>query len=600
MTAPEATASDVARAKAMIAALQRKGEWSGGVNAHVAYRTKPVDWIVQYLGIPEETIRWSLNPEYQACHCPRCVKAGNEGQPHLWDGDVDPLVKALELLFAGKSIAVSSGTTTGKTFTLGACGTLCFLAVFQHANVFSVAPKYDLLLKNMWKEIGQLSRTFKKWFPDAQMLSGQLRMLSGEGQEELWSASAFGAGVGAEEELAQRLKGFHRQHMLWIIEEGPGVDQAMIETIVKTSSSEFNPILMMGNPEHQHDTLAQFGKRPWVTPIRISALDFPNVVCDREVIPGGRSRQSVQRDLEDALGNEDDPKYLSQVRGIAPAQSSRALIRWEWCEAAAARWKDDAFRQGPPALGYDVADSPTGDPSARARWKGACCTDVEEFRADDAGEVGRIIYAEMMDPNNPVDPRNVGIDPVGVGASTINELKRLGVRVPNVDARRKPIPRLDVESLWSETKRSEDGRVLPAGPRVIETERYANRRSQMLWLLREDIRLGRAALPQDKLLFEELTAMEYEEPNGLITVEIKDKIRARIKRSPNRAEAVALGNFVRRRVPVKVEAAPEPEERNRDYGLEKVLRRRAKQQEAEDRRAQRRLARQRSRDRRMT
>lgn len=581
------------RAQAIILDRQRKGEWSGSVRAHEEYRHDPVGWLRDKLGMPESHIRWSQNPGYEKCYCLRCKEHGNEGKPHLWDGDVDPLAKALELIFAGKSVAVSSGTTTGKTYTLGAGGTLAFLGIIPNSVVFSIAPKQELLLKNMWKGVGELWPRFRQHFPRAQLLTGNLRMLDGEGQQELWTATAFGAGVGANEELAQRLKGFHHPAMLWIIEEMPGVVQPMIETIVKTATSEFNPILGLGNPEHQHDPLAQFGKREWVTPIRISGLDFPNVVLDREVIPGGRSRMSVLRDLADADNDPTHPYYLAQVRGIAPAQSKHALISWDWLEHAAKLYDDEKLRDGPLALGVDVADSPTGDKSAISRWQGAVCTEVESFSAEDASVVGRLVFQEIMNPNAMVDPKCVGIDSVGVGASAVNELKRLGVRVRLISGAQKVRAGVDVEGMWSETQTDDDGTIRPAGAVVVEAESYANTRSAVYWRLREDLRLRRIGLPRDPKLWEELTAIEYSKVTGRITVEPKEKIKERIQRSPDKADAVAYGNYVRRRRPVHTRVAQESLEntRNVDRGLERMIARREKQAKAEARQQQRALRR---------
>jgi len=584
------------QAQAAILDQQRRGVWTGGVVAHSAYAQKPVEWIVEHLGIAENTIRWSLNPEYAECYCPRCEEHGNAGKPHLWDGDVDPLAKALECVSRGESVAVSSATSTGKTFVIGACGTLYFLATHERSVVFNIAPKQDLLLKNMWKEIGRMWPRFKAHFPKAQILSGNLRMLEGEGESEIWAATAFGAGVGADEELAQRLKGFHQPFMWWIVEEMPGVNQAMVETIVKTSTADMNPILGMGNPEHQHDPLAAFGKRDWVTAIRISALDFPNVVANREIVPGARSRWSVIRDLSDVDGLEDHPHYLAQVRGIAPAQSRRALIRWEWCERAAERHSDPDLRDGPLALGIDPADKPTGDKSAISRWQGACCTEVVSFSADDASEVGRIVYQEVMDEENPIDPRHVGIDAVGVGASTVNELKRLGIKVRYISGGMRAAPGIDVEGQWSETEEDFEGRTRPSGPVVVESERYANERSRVFWRLREDLRLNRIALPNDPRLFEELTSIEYEEPNGKITVEKKESIRAKLRRSPDKADAVAYGNAVRSRRPTLPRRSDSrlPDRRrdgNTEHGLEMLLTKHAKHQMKERKRMERALKR---------
>ncbi|KKL95539.1 hypothetical protein LCGC14_1853520, partial [marine sediment metagenome] len=260
----------------------------------------------------------------------------------------------------------------------------------------------------------------------------------------------------------------------------------------------------------------------------------------------------------------------------------------DWCKEAAKRWGDEDLRDGPLALGVDVADSPTGDQSAIARWQGACCTEVVPFHAADASEVGRIVYREINDSDNPVNPRHVGIDAVGVGASTVNELKRLGVRVRILSGATRPVPQIDTEVLWSKTDKSDDGTPRPTGPRIVEAERYANQRSQVLWRLREDLRLNRIALPDDKKLFEELTAIEYEEPGGKITIAPKKLIKIALGRSPDRADAVAYGNWVRPRRPLRQAKKEEPKaNRNVDRGLEKLLARSQKRIAAEQRRMKR-------------
>jgi hypothetical protein len=566
-----------AKAEAEVERRKRAGLWTSGAVAHTAYQKRPLEWIVEYLGVPENTLRWSLNEGYAT---------------HEWDGDIDPIPLVLNELAEGRSVAVSSGTNTGKTYGLGACGALWFLATHTNSIVLSIAPKQEQLLLNLWKEIGRLYPRFKRHFPNAALLTGKLRMMDGQGDQEVWAATAFAAGVGAQEDVAQRLAGFHHPSMLWLVEEMPGVDTALVNTIINTATGRFNPILGMGNPDHRYDTLGLFAARPWVKAVRISALDHPNVVTGRDIIPGAVTPESIARRLADAGGNQDDPIYLSRVRGIAPTQSKRALIRWDWCESAAGRWGDEKLRDGPLSLGVDVADSPTGDKSAVSRWQGAVCTEVEYLVAADASEVGRIVHREMTNPDAPISPRNVGIDSVGVGASTVNELVRLGVRVRRISGGERAVPAIDIEGQWSQTRKDEEGALRPAGPVVPEAERYANVRSQVFWRLREDLRLNRIGLPKDQRLFEELTAIEYEEPGGKITLALKEHIRSRVGRSPDKADAVAYGNWVRPRSPDRAHLAPKTQkvDRNRDTGLEKRLAAHAKHAQAEERRIRRQFA----------
>jgi hypothetical protein len=570
---PAEQARFLAKCEAEYEVRKRAGLWSAGAKAHVEYQGRPLEWIVEKLGVPENTLRWSLNPGYET---------------HVWDGDKDPVVLGLEELALGHSIAVSSGTATGKTFGLGACGTLWYLGCFVRSIVLSIAPKADQLLLNMWKEIGSLFPRFKQHFPTATLLTGKLRMLEGEGEREVWAATAFSAGVGAQEDIAQRLAGFHGPRMLWLVEDAPGVDNALMNTIVNTATGRFNPILAMGNPDHRHDTLGLFAARPWVKAIRISALDHPNVVTGQEIIPGAVTAESIARRLADAGGDASDPIYLSRVRGIAPAQPEQALIRWEWCEAAAARYNDPGLRVGTKALGVDAADEPEGDCAAIARWQGACCTEVPAFHVEDANLLGKMVAEEIKHEN--IDPRYVGLDSVGVGAGTKNELRRLGIKVRYLSGGTTAIPGLDVDTLWSETEADLEGNLKAAGPVVVEAERFDMLRSQVIWRLREDLRQGHVALPDDKKLFEELTAMTWEPRRGKICVVEKSKVKRILGHSPNKAEACAYGNFVRRRAPTPKSKAKEDvvvESKDRDTGLERHLAAHAKRAKAEQKRIER-------------
>lgn len=452
---------------------------------------------------------------------------------------------------------------THNTFTLAAAGTLYWLACYQNSIALSIAPKRDLLLKNMWKEIGKFWPRFQAMFPDALLLTGQLRMLSGEGQQEVWTASAFGAGVGADEDLAQNLKGIHAQRMLWILEETPGIEQAKIETIVNTATDEFNPILALGNPKHNFDSLSMLGNREWVTPIQISGYDFPNVVCDRSVIPGGRSRKKNARDLADAVGNETDPIYVSQVRGIHPDQSELTLIQKSWCDAAAGRYNDMQVRSGPLAMGVDPSNSEASGKAAVARWQGACLTEVERRVCPRADLLGVEVYQEARELG--IDPLNIGCDDIGNAASTINKLKELQFYIRGLNGQSKPEVRIDEDLRYGGDPDNADPDN-PPGPAIVPQERFANLRAQMYWQMREDLRLARVALPKDDELFEELCILSWDRnTSGKIIIMSKDEVKAKLKRSPDKADAAVYGNWVRRRRPDPKEPEPEYPRQNRSY-----------------------------------
>lgn len=574
------------RAQAEREKRKRKGEWKGAVVAHEEYQHRPLEWIVKHLDVPEHTLRWSLNEGYQRCICDSEVCQG--GGKHRWDGDEDPLVLVLETLAGWQDCAVESATGPGKTF-LAACIVFWFLACHEDSLTITAAPKKEQLLTQVWKEIGELWPRFQRHFPDAELLTGKIRMKPAIEEKETWAAFAFVAGVGAEEESATKAHGFHREHMLIITEETPGMSWPVLTAFDETRTDDHNLHLALGNPDHRHDPLHVISQRPTVRHIRISAYDHPNVVTGERIVPGAIGQKRLAARV-DNLG-KGSRLYQSRVRGISPSESEEALIRWDWCEAAAERWDKEEFRQGELALGVDVADNPKGDESAISRWQGACLTEVWSFRAEDAREVATIVAHEIRDPNDPVDPRHVGIDSVGVGASTKNELLRLGIRVRYISGGARAAPGVDVDDLWSLTEEDLEGNIKAAGPTVVEAERFRDLRAQVWWRMREDLRLGRIALPDDEALFSDLTAPTWTTKGGVIVVQSKDEIRETLRRSPDKGDAAVMGNFVRRRRPILPEKIEKHQKHaDRDWGLEKLLHRRAKEAERRNKRIMRALA----------
>ena len=203
------------QAQAAMLDLQHKGQWKGSTQAHVAYQKKPLEWIVKYLEVPERTLRWSLNPGYTK---------------HEWDGDRDPLVKAFCALADWKNCGIESATGVGKTY-VAACIVFWFIACHENSLVITIAPKETQLLTQLWKEIGALWPRFRKHFPQAELLSGMIRMRPGEDAAKMsWTAMAFVCGVGADEEIAGRAKGFHREHMLFVSEETQSIHAAIMKS----------------------------------------------------------------------------------------------------------------------------------------------------------------------------------------------------------------------------------------------------------------------------------------------------------------------------------------------------------------------------------
>jgi phage terminase large subunit len=490
----------------------------GGPMPHVAYQERPEDWIVEKLGIPRETLRWSLNPGYRR---------------RAWDGTPDPLSVILEALANWEDVGVEAATGTQKSFT-AACIIFWFLACWRNSLVNTYAPKEDQLRLYIWKEITELWPRFQKMFPTAELTDLRIRM---NGTDK-WSAHGIATQLRAGEESATKAQGAHAEHMLTVTEETPGIESAIMKALRMTRTGDHNLQLSLGNPDDMQDTLHQFCVLPDTRHVIISALDHPNVVTGTTIVPGAASPAGIRRiAAEDPEGT---PLYNSRVRGISPAEAIDSLIKLAWVQRAAARWKEamrDVMKHGGArALGVDVANSERGDKASKAYFIGACLQKVVSKQCPNSNLLGAEVVEEATELG--IDPAHIGVDPVGVGAGTVNEMVRLHMEPRRLGGSESPV---------QGAQRAPDGQSMDFAP---DANLFNNLRSQMAWQLREDFRLDRIAVPDDPKLHAQLTALQYEKRGGKVILEEKAKVRRRLGRSPDDFDAIMYGNWVRPRSPI--------------------------------------------------
>lgn len=481
----------------------------GGVTPFVEYRDRPLDFMVEKLGIPAHTLDWTLNAGYSG---------------HQWDGTANPLLAVLDALANGEDIGVESGTGTGKSY-LAAAGMLWFMACWKDARVFTFAPKEDQLRLYIWKDVTQLWPAFHALFPSAELTDLRIRILEGS---DAWGAWGFPVGVKAGEEISTKASGMHAPDMLLIYEECQGIDASVIEAGENTSTAPHNLRWFQGNPNHQLDALHLACTSPGVRHVRISALDHPNVVTGQQIVPGAVGAASIAKRREKYA--QRIRLYDSRVRGISPSEAAEALIKLDWIKASNERWRVASRSPtfGEPtaklkrALGVDVANSEAGDEAAIARGLGRFLLSVESFPCPNANNLGTQVGLQMQ--RDGILDEHVGVDSVGVGAGCVNELKAHDHYV---------------QALGGGDKAEPDG----------DEEQYNNLRSKMYWRLAEDLRLGATDLPDDPELTTDLITPQWKTVNGKIVVERKEDLKKRLPdgRSPNKGDAVVYWNWVRPR-----------------------------------------------------
>ena len=195
------------------------------------------------------------------------------------------------------------------------------------------------------------------------------------------------------------------------------------------------------------------------------------------------------------------------------ADDPTQLIKFEWTEAA----RNVEFKDGKKALGVDVARY-GDDNSVFALRQGNALVKIEYHQQLSIDRTADLVMALMRDES--VDANMVNVDVVGLGAGVVDNCRRQGYEV------------LEVQSGGKAIEREIDG--------TESMFRFANLRSQLWWEFREALRKGEICFETwDDRLIEDLTAPRYTvSGDKVIKVESKDEIRKRIGRSTDAGDAV--------------------------------------------------------------
>jgi len=517
------------------------------------YRVDPIEWATDQFKDSLTSFKWSEHPEYK---------------DHVWDGTPDPFYHAFKALSNGKWVGIESATGTGKTWCLPRM-IFWYLDVFPNSLVVTTAPKADQLKEILWKEVGDAFSKFKRIRTFAEMQTLKVTVdkrskpntisknleLDNKFGDLGHEAIGFVSSISAGEESATKMQGFHREYMLFVIEEAAGVHPAVLKAIENTCVyPSQNQVIAVGNPDSQTDALHVFCQKKNVEHIVISGYDHPNIVCKRDIIPGAVTLESLEL-RKDEYG-EDSNFFKSRARGISPTESADSLLKKDWidnCTYGHTKFKKEAYLRVQQlrdedsfnAVGIDVANSVDGDKACVVTGDGNICNYINEFQCPDASHLAYNMLWEdykLMEKkynvyglpklaNLNVNDNNVGVDAVGVGVSTVNTFNNEGIRC---------IP-------------LQGGQVDNAIPQDMEGKplySYTGLRSQMYFTASIDLQKGNIILDLPDVmirqLIKELTTIKYKVTPRGIQVEDKEEIKKRLGgKSPNVADSFVYWNWMR-------------------------------------------------------
>jgi len=392
---------------------------------------------------------------------------------------------------ADPRVAWRAAHGVGKTAVLS-WTLLWWLLTRPFSRVLVLAPAFE-------RQVGRyLLPEVKKWVrnaPDTLPVIVRANSVEVRGFEREWFA------IGIQASDSSMVEGGHAESIAILADEAKGLDAEVVAALHGTQTDIGGDRLYVlasvpGGPSGPFYDTFRKGSRLWQlfhTSAEVSGLVSPRWIEEREEEWGRGS-----------------PLFLSRVLGDFPEEDEGTLFRLSDLEAAVGRElePEDAttFR-----FGVDVARF-GADKSALCVWHGGRCLGVQTHQGMDVMEVAAWVASEI----NQVQPARVAVDEIGIGAGVVDRLRQLG------------------------HGSSVEG--VNVGARAARPELHLNLRAQLFWHLREALERGEVSLPDDPQLISELSSFRYSfSARGQIRLEEKAETAKRVGRSPDRADAVALG-----------------------------------------------------------
>lgn len=458
-----------------------------------------------------------------------------------------------------------SANGTGKTWGAARIATW-FYKCFPECQVWTAAaPPEDNLKKLLWGEIGNVLNTHKELFK-----ADEIKSLHVQRTPLQFITGVTIPSSGTNAERVAKFSGKHAPVLVFILDEGDAIPDAVYEGIESCmSGGTIVRLLIMFNPRHESGEVWRKERSGLANVIEMSAFRHPNVLTGENLIPGAVTREVTCQRINDwcrPLNDEELKKYIKDAKhdifelpdflegviapkklkgqfypplrpgpykivnhvfsymvlGKYPTEGANQLISREWIDAARTRW--DAyvarFRQEPPkgvscTMGQDVAEEGPDSNVSCFRWGGYVEPFVQWSKID-LYETGNKA-AEEYHKRRPM--KHCAVDGTGLGAGVAPHMRNKGCTAVGV-------------------------KVAERNEKRCEFGEFGIIRDEMMWAVREWLRVDTGSmLPPDDDLIEELMCPTWRTVGKYVKVmskNDKDGMRERLKRSPDKFDALAL------------------------------------------------------------
>lgn len=398
------------RAKAELERRRREQErgGKGDSNPYAIYRFEPVRYVIEKLG----WYPWAGDDEHpgqiEVLEAYALALHQQHERIEYENGakTIDELVYWQPGQMIQNRIRVEAGHTVGKTKL--ASGIFShFFDTCDPAIIYSFAPTAKQINNLLWKEI-RTDRRGKR-LPGTVMETPLLKFKPNHFAEGMATNNAHGSGT-------ERVQGQHGKYLMFVIDEAEGVADFVFDAVESMASGGISIVLMLANPRTRTSKFYKQRSRSDVVGFRISCIWHPNVLANREIVPGAVRRDYVMKMLEGhcevvAAHEEDnhtfelpwepgviyrpDTEFLFRVLGIPPANSAiDTFVPVGRYEAAVNREPMPLVGEHTWArLGADVARYGNDMGTLYARHNGRVWR-VAQFAQEDSNAYLRAIRAE--------------------------------------------------------------------------------------------------------------------------------------------------------------------------------------------------------------
>lgn len=422
-------------------------------------------------------------------------------EPDAWQAD------ALAVLGgppnARRRLCMKACTGPGKSAMLAWAGwhrLTCFAAKGEHPKGAAISITGDNLRDNLWPELS-------KWQQRSPFLSAAFswtkEKIYANDHPETWFLSARSFAKDADDEaIGRALSGLHSRFPFLLLDETGDMPVAVGRAgqQIFTGEPEDAAMIQAGNPTSTAGLLYDScvtARTNW---------HVITVTADPDD-PKRTPRVSIEHAREMiATYGRDNPWVMATILGMFPPGGFNTLLGIEDVEAAMRRhYREADYSFAAKILGGDVARF-GNDSTVLAKRQGVVAFPMRVLRNVDSIVVAGTFASEARE----WEADALFVDETGgYGAGVIDALRNIGQTPIGVQFAGK-----------------------------ANDPRFFNKRAEIHWLMAEWVK-GGGALPPDPELITELTAPTYTFRGDKILVEDKDMIKARIGRSPDKADALA-------------------------------------------------------------